>query len=199
MRYRGPKGKIARRLGVAITPKCVKILERRPNPPGQHGASRRRAVSNFGLQLLEKQKLKFQYMINERSLRRYYDRAVTMTGVAGTNLLRLLDERLDATLVRSGLVPTILAARQLVNHRHVFINGKRVNKPSHVVGPSDVVTLGEKAKKMTFIEEFKKSGLNAPYIELNRESLTIKRTRQPERIEIPVICEEQMIVEHYSR
>lgn len=199
MKFRGPKGKLSRRLGIPVTPKCQKILDRRPGGPGQHGKARRASVSDYGRQLLEKQKLKFQFMVTERALRLYFDKAVRMKGSSGTNLLRLLDQRLDSTLVRSGLVPTILAARQIINHRQILVNGKKVSKPGYQVTEEDFVELTEKAKNIPFVKKASPDAIPLAYIDLDKGSSIIKRLRAPERQEIPVICEEQMIVEWFSR
>lgn len=199
MKFTGPKGKVARRLGVAITPKCVKILERKPSRPGQHGKSRRGALSNYGMQLLEKQKLKFQFMVSEKALRSYYEKAVRMKGSSGTNLLRLLDQRLDSTLVRSGFVPTILAARQFINHKHVIVNGKIVSKPGFSVEAEDVVELTAKSKAIPYISSAMPDAIPQPYIDIDRTTGIIRRVRPPERNEIPVICEEQSVIEFFNK
>jgi small subunit ribosomal protein S4 len=200
MKYTGPVGRIARRLGVAITPKCVKILEKRPSAPGQHGKRRRAPASDFGKQLLEKQKLRFQYLLTEKSLRQYYFKASNMKGSTGTNLLRLLDARLDATLMRAGVAPTIAAARQFINHRHVLVNGRRAAKPGLHVRLDDFVSLTAKAATNAVINRALDSNtIPLPYMDLDRSNNVVRRLREPERNEIPVICEEQLVVEWYSR
>lgn len=200
MKRTGPIGKIARRLNVALTPKCVKILEKRPTPPGQHGKQRRGAPSNFGKQLLEKQRLKFQYMITERALSRYYDNAISMKGSTGTNLLNLLEHRLDVVITRSGLTPTVVAARQLVNHGHVLVNGRKAAKPGLHVTPEDHIELTAKAKKISiFAERAKEDIIPLPYVDIDRANFSVRWLREPERTEIPIICEEHLVVEWYSR
>lgn len=123
-------GKVARRLQVGPTLKALKVLQRRPNAPGVHGHRKFKQVSIYGQQLIEKQKLKFQFMLTEKALRRAYSDARRKKGSTGETLLQILDQRLDATIFRSGVVRSVLAARQLITHRHVFVNGKRVDKPS---------------------------------------------------------------------
>lgn len=193
-----PVGKIARRLGIAPTVKTLKILERRPTPPGQH-PSARRTKSVFAQQLIEKQKLRFQFMISERVLRRNFGDALRIKGNSGANLICILDQRLDATIFRSGVVRSILAARQLVTHRHVFVDGKRVDKPAFRVRTGQTITFSAKARNFTVVQDGLQNGLNSSYIELNREQASIRRVVDPERTAVPVECNEQMIVEWYSR
>ena len=194
-----PIGKIARRLGVAPTAKAAKILARRPSRPGQHGGRHAKTPSVYGQQLIEKQKLRFFFMVDERQLRRVFKEALRMRGSTGENLLQKLDSRLDATIYRSGVVASIPAARQLVTHRHVFVNGRRVSKPSYLLRPHDVVTLSDKAKSNLLIADAFKTGLAVSYIDVDRENFTITRRSVPGRTEIPVQCDEQAIVEYYSR
>ena len=192
-------GKIAWRLQVGPTIKTLKILNRRPNRPGMHGARKFSTKSVFGRQLLEKQKLRFQFMITERTLRRAYQAASSKKGSTGENLLQLLDSRLDAVIFRSGVVRSILAARQLVTHHHIFVNGRRVDKPSFQVSESDVISFSAKAKAFAFLQEGFRDGICVPYISLDKEAFTMRRAVQPTRDAIPVLCSEQMIVEFYSR
>jgi len=194
-----PVGKIARRLGVAPTAKAAKILTRRPTRPGQHGGRHAKNQSVFGQQLIEKQKLRFFFMLDERQLRRVFKVARQMRGSTGENLLQKLDSRLDSTLFRSGIVASMLAARQLVTHRHVFVNGRRVNKPSYELRPSDQVTFSDKIKQNPLIGEAFKSGISVAYIDVDRDNWTVTRRSVPARKEIPVLCDEQAIVEYYSR
>src|SRR5829696_7914092 len=145
---RGPKVKIARALGLALTPKAGRIMERRPNPPGQHGAAQRRKVSDYKKQLLEKQRLRAQYNISERQLRNAFVEAGRQPGNTGIRLLQLLEMRLDATVLRAGFVRTIYAARQAVTHGHVQVNGRKVDRPSRRLRPGDVVALSERSKDL---------------------------------------------------
>lgn len=192
-------GKIARRLGITPTRKTIKVVSRRSNAPGVHGAKRRSSKSVFSQQLIEKQKLRFQFMVSEKTLRRAFAKARGMRGSTGENLVKLLDERLDATIFRSGIVASVPAARQLISHRHVFVNGTRVYSPSYRLTPGDLITFSDKAKKFALLNEGFLNAQSVPYVELDREQYTIKRTLTPERNELPVQCNDQMIVEWYSR
>lgn len=199
MKYTQPLGKVARRLGIALSPKTAKVIEKRPTVPGQHGPTSRGNQSVYATQLREKQKLRFQFMITDKVLKRTFKEALRLKGDTGTNLIRLLDERLDATLVRSGVVPTFLAARQVVNHRHVFVNGKRVTIAGYMVKVGDVITLSDTGRNMPHVLDGLKRGATVPYVDLDKASCTIRRMGEPERIDIPVICDEHHIVEWYSR
>lgn len=192
-------GKIARRLGVTPTKKTIKIVSRRPNPPGQHGARRRGMRSVYGTQLLEKQKLRFQFMVSEKTLRRAFKKAKKGSGRVGENLVAQLDSRLDATIFRSGVVASIPAARQLITHHHVLVNGRRVQTPSVQITESDVVSFTEKAKSFAILREGFEEAMSVPYVSLNKEQGTITRTITPTRKDIPVECDEQLVVELYSR
>jgi small subunit ribosomal protein S4 len=192
-------GKMARRLGVAPTIKTAKILQRRPNPPGVHGGMNRRARSVYGNQLIEKQKLRFQFMVSETALRIAYRHAKAKKGSTALNLVLFLDERLDATIFRAGVVRSVMAARQLITHRHVRVNGRVVDKPSFRLRLKDIVTFSDKSRKFAFLVEGFRDGITAAYLAVDREQLTIQRIQVPEREQIPVVCEEQMIVEWYSR
>ncbi len=193
-------GKIARRLQVAPTFKTAKVLSRRPNPPGMHGGGRGRQRSMYGKQLIEKQKLRFQFMITEKVLRRAFKMASRMEGRTGSNLIERLDRRLDSTIFRAGVVRSMSAARQLITHRHVIVNGIRVDKPSYLTSPGDIILFTEKAMKFDFLMEgFKNATSELPYLDLKKEEMQIIRIRGGERSEIPVDCQEQMVVEWYSR
>ncbi len=199
MRSGLPVGKIARRLQIGPTLKTLKVLQRRENPPGVHGKRRHGAQSVFAQQLIEKQKLKFQFMISEKVLRRAYEAASKKKGGTGDNLVQLLDTRLDATIFRSGVVRSVLAARQLITHRHVFVNGKRVDRPSYQIGEQDVITFSEKALKFTHVTEGVRDANSVAYVTVDKDNVMIKRSFTPPRSDIPVICNEQMVVEWYSR
>lgn len=194
-----PVGKIARRLGVAPTAKTLKVLARRPQPPGVHGGNNRRTKSVYGNQLIEKQKLRFQFMVSETALRRAYRLAKKKKGSTAHALVMILDERLDATIFRSGVVKSVLAARQLVTHRHVRVNGRIVDKPSYRLKLNDIVTFSEKSRAFPYLLEGFRDAITVPYLTVDREQFTIARATIPQRQEIPVLCEEQMIVEWYSR
>lgn len=204
MRYTGPKIKLSRRLGVALSPKAAKIMEKKPYGPGLHGPTQSRFKSKMSVyktQLFEKQKIRFQYNISERQMRNYYIKASTQHGNTGDNLIHLLECRLDAVTLRSGFTPTIYAARQAVGHGHILVNGKKVNIPSYQVKPEDVVTLSDKAKKMqVFIDAVSNDAVVIPtYIERNAIEMSAKLVRHPNRDEVPILGEVPLVVEYYSR
>ena len=193
-----------RRFGVAMaaSPKYQRILEKRPNPPGQHGGkSRRKKVGAYGSRLFEKQKLKAFYGVAERQMRRYVAEASRRSGPTGTNLLQLLEQRLDAVVYRLNFAPTIWAARQLVGHGHVLVDGQRVDIPSYSVRPGQVIGISEKMKRSRQMAVWAERGGIIPpaYLELNRDDLTGRLIRPPERDEIPVPIDDRLIVEFYSR
>jgi small subunit ribosomal protein S4 len=203
MDLHGPKVKISRALGIAITPKAARIMNRKPQPPGSAAASargRRRKLSDYKLQLMEKQKLRAQYNISERQLVNYYARAQKGTGNTGEALVSILERRLDAVVLRSGFAPTIYAARQFVNHGHFTVNGKKVDIPSYQVKPGDLIAVKQKSRRMpAFIEASESGSSMVTYLTFDRQNLTAKFLRVPERSEVPVLCEVQTIVEYYSR
>ncbi|HYH09485.1 MAG TPA: 30S ribosomal protein S4 [Thermoanaerobaculia bacterium] len=204
MRYRGPKAKVMRRFGVALaaSPKYQRILEKRPNPPGQHGGSKRRKkVGAYGSRLFEKQKLKAFYGVAERQMRRYVAEASRRTGPTGTNLLQLLEQRLDAVVYRLNFAPSIWAARQLVGHGHILVDGQRVDIPSYSVRPGQVIGISERMKRSRQMAVWAERGGIIPpaYLELDRNQMTGRLLRPPERDEIPVPIDDRLIVEFYSR
>lgn len=204
MRYRGPKAKVMRRFGLALaaSPKYQRILEKRPNPPGQHGGrAKRKKVGAYGSRLFEKQKLKAFYGVAERQIRRYVAEAMRQQGPTGTNLLRILEQRLDAVVYRLGFAPSIWASRQLVGHGHVLVNGKRVDIPSYHVRPNDTITLSERFKRSRQLAIWLERGGIVPpaYLELDRDQMSGRLVRLPERDEIPVPIDDRLIVEFYSR
>lgn len=193
-----------RRFGVALaaSPKYQRILEKRPNPPGQHGARARRAkIGAYGSRLIEKQKLRAFYGIAERQMRRYVTDAMRRKGPTGANLLQLLEQRLDAVVYRLGLAPSIWAARQLVGHGHVLVDGKRIDIPSYQVRPGHTLTLSERMKRSRQVAIWAERGgiLPPAYLELDRDQMTGRLVRSPERDEIPVPIDDRLIVEFYSR
>ena len=201
MSYRGPKAKKSRRLGVAITPKSQKYLETRPHPPGQHGGGRRRMnkMSDYGRQLQEKQRLRFQYNISESQLRRTYKRAASMGGSTPEVLIAMLETRLDAVVLRAGFARSIFAARQYVRHGHVNVNGKRVDIPSYQVKVGDEISIREKSKEMDCFKYALSLAEKVPYIATNENDLVAALNYEPKREEIPVICDVPVVVEFYSR
>lgn len=199
MKFNGPKVKASRKLGIALTDKAQRYLEKRNYPPGQHGLRRRRRMSNYGRQLLEKQKLRYQYNISERQLRNYFKKATSMKGVAGENLLRILESRLDAFVLRAGFAPTIYAARQFVSHGHIVVNGKRVNVPSFRLRVGDVVEVKEKSRKLRMFNEPRSGGSIPSYITVDDSGYKGEMNSQPGLEEVPIICEVPLVVEFYSR
>jgi len=196
---RGPKVKIARALGIPLTPKAARIMERRPNPPGQHGAATRRKVSEYKKQLVEKQRLRAQYNVSERQLRNAFAQATRQTGNTGVRLLQLLEMRLDAVVLRAGFVRTIYAARQAVAHGHFQVNGGKVDRPSYRVQPGDVVSLASRSRDMIAFTAPLENARPPAYMQLDREKRSVRVSEIPERDQIPVQCEASLIVEFYSR
>ena len=200
-RYIGPKSKIARRFGEAIYG-ADKVLEKRNFPPGQHGLARKRKKnSEYGEQLSEKQKAKFTYGILEKQFARTYEAAARMGGITGENLLKLLECRLDNVVYRLGIAPTRAAARQLVSHRHICVNGNVVNIPSYALKAGDVVSVREKSKALEVIVESLSGAARSRYawLEWDNASMSGKFLQSPEREEIPENIKEQLIVELYSK
>ena len=206
-RYRGPVEKIERRFGVSLALKGERrlagksALEKRPYGPGQHG-QRRKKVSEYGLQLNEKQKAKFMYGVSEKQFRTLFEEANRRTGNTGSILVTLLETRLDNVLYRMGFATTRRFARQLVNHGHVLVDGKRVDIPSYAVKPGQKVEIREKSKKnpqvVRAIELTNQTGL-APWVDIDADKVFGIFTRLPEREEVIIPVEERLIVELYSK
>jgi len=200
MNYTGPKAKVSRRLGIAISPKAEKYLERRPTPPGMHGKSRRpKKQSDYGRQLLEKQRLRFQYNVSERQLRNYYAKATRKTGNPADILLQSLECRLDAMVLRAGFARSIHAARQLVGHGHIEVNGRKVNVPSFSCRENDVIRVREKSRQIDAIGYALQSASFPPYLNVDAEGMSATLNSIPKADDIPVICEISLVVEFYSR
>ncbi len=198
-RYTGPSTKIARKFGEPIFGPD-KDFEKRNYPPGQHGlASKRKKKSEYGIQLREKQKVKYTYGLLERQFRNLYEKASRMKGQKGENLIMLLESRLDNIVYRMGIAPTRAAARQLVTHAHITVNGSVCNIPSALVKPGDVVAVRERSKSLEVIVESVASAVKYPWIEFDAKSLTGKYLNTPVRTEIPENINEQLIVELYSK
>ena len=199
-RYIGPKSRIARRFGEAIFGPD-KVLERRNYAPGQHGVNRRKKNSEYGTQLAEKQKAKYTYGVLERQFRLLFAQASRIKGITVEILLQLLESRLDNVVYRLGMAPTRAAARQLVSHRHITVDGKVVNIPSYQVKAGQVVAVREKAKSLEVIaaslEGFNHS--KYPWLEWNEADKAGKFLNMPQRDEIPENIKEQLIVELYSK
>ena len=200
-RYIGPKTKIARRFGEAIYG-ADKSLDKRNVPPGQHGLARKRKkVTEYGVQLAEKQKAKYTYGVLEKQFARTYEAAARMGGITGENLLKLLECRLDNVVYRLGIAPTRAAARQLVSHRHICVNGSVVNIPSYQLKAGDVVSVREKSKSLEVITESLSGASRSRYAWLEWDGATMsgKFLQKPEREEIPENIKEQLIVNLYSK
>ncbi len=206
-RYRGPVEKIERRFGVSLALKGERrlagksALDKRPYAPGQHG-QRRKKISEYGLQLNEKQKAKFMYGVSEKQFRALFQEANRRTGNTGSILVTLLETRLDNVLYRMGFATTRRFARQLVNHGHVLVDGKRVDIPSYAVKPGQKVEIREKSKKnpqvVRAIELTNQTGL-APWVDIDADKVFGIFTRLPEREEVIIPVEERLIVELYSK
>ena len=200
-RYTGPRVKILRRFGQQLPGLSRKDVDRRPYPPGDHGQRRRRKASDYRVRLDEKQKLRFNYGVGERQFRRYIKRAARMKGDTGLRLLQFLESRLDNVVFRAGFGPTIPAARQLVNHGHIKVNGRKVNIASFHVRAGDVISLRERSKKIEIIaESLKAPTLARPgYLEFNADKMEATFVSIPERSEIPLEIQENLIIEFYSQ
>lgn len=199
-RYTGPKSKIARKFGEAIFGPD-KVLSKKNYAPGQHGNSRRKKVSEYGVQLREKQKAKYIYGVLEKQFRNLFARAEAAKAITGEVLLQYLEQRLDNVVYRMGIAPTRAAARQMVSHRHIVVDGAVVNIPSYSVAPGQVVGVREKSKSLEVIDTAL-SGFNHskyPWIEWDESSKSGKFLYVPDRADIPENIKEQLIVELYSK
>lgn len=203
--YHGPKAKIQRRFGEVLVPrlKYQKILEKRPYPPGDHGKEKQYRSgrrSDYAMQLSEKQKLSFIYNIREKQMRRYFMRAKRTPGNTGENLLRLLERRLDNIVYRAGFAPTIWAARQLVIHGHITVNGERLDLPSYAVRVGDAVSVTVKMRNnVHVVESVEGQAYNLDYLPMDKNNLTATLAYLPKREEIPAPVQEQLIIEFYNR
>jgi len=199
-RYIGPKTKIARKFREPIFGPD-KAFEKKNYPPGQHGNSRRRRKqSEYGVQLMEKQKAKYTYGILERQFKNIFKRASRKKGITGEILLQLIEARLDNVVFRLGIAPSRPAARQLVGHRHILVNGEIVNIPSYSIKPGDIISVREKSKSLEAITDSLASRSNAfSWLEWDENLMAGKFLNYPERAEIPENIKEQLIVELYSK
>ncbi|HSH66023.1 MAG TPA: 30S ribosomal protein S4 [Bacteroidia bacterium] len=199
-RYIGPKSRIARKFKEPIFGPD-KVLEKKNYPPGQHGLSKKRGKqSEYAVQLQEKQKAKYTYGILERQFAKIYSMAQRAHGVTGEVLLQLIESRIDNVVYRMGIAPTRSAARQLVGHRHITINGKVVNIPSYILKPGDVVAVRERSKTLEVITSNTAGAANKfPWMDFDKTTLTGKFISVPERLQIPENIKEQLIVELYSK
>ncbi|MFX3625872.1 MAG: 30S ribosomal protein S4 [bacterium] len=200
-RYTGPKSKIARKFGEPIFGPD-KVLDKRNHPPGQHGNARRRPKkSEYAIQLNEKQKAKYTYGLLERQFRNVFKKATVKEGITGENLLKFLESRLDNTVFRLGIARTRSAARQLVGHKHITVNGNIVNIPSYQLKPGDVIGVREKSKSLEAISDSLVSDRFRKYnwLEWDGKDMQGKFMAYPERDQIPENIKEQLIVELYSK
>jgi len=199
-RYTGPKSKIARKFGEPIFGPD-KVLSKKNYPPGQHGNGRKKKSSEYGIQLREKQKAKYTYGVLEKQFRNMFDKALRSRGITGEVLLQMLESRLDNVVFRLGIAPTRAAARQLVSHRHITVDGSVVNIASYTVKPGQLIGVREKSKSLEVVGEAL-SGFNHskyPWIEWDQSTMTGKYLHIPERADIPENIKEQLIVELYSK
>ncbi|WP_326640928.1 30S ribosomal protein S4 [Streptosporangium sp. NBC_01755] len=204
MRYTGPKVRLSRRAGVPLTRKAVRYFEERPYPPGEHGRkTNRRQTGDYGLRLMEKQKLRWYYDVSERQMRRYWDLALRGGGRAGAELVVLLETRLASLVLRSGLAPSIYAARQYVAHGHIAVDGRKVDIPSYLVRPGQVVAVREKSRRMQpFVaasEGVYADDRVAAYLGVDHAELRFTLLSRPLREQVVVPVDEQLVVEFYSR
>jgi small subunit ribosomal protein S4 len=197
-RYTGPSWKLSRRLGISLSG-TGKELEKRPYAPGQHGPNQRKKLSEYGLQLQEKQKLRHMYGVTERQFRNLFDKAGKLSGKHGENFMALLESRLDNVVYRLGLARTRRQARQLVNHGHILVNGSRVDIPSFRVLPGQTISLREKSRNLDIVKEAVEVNNFVPdFLTFDADKLEGTFTRLPERSELPAEINEALIVEFYS-
>ncbi|MBP2435527.1 30S ribosomal protein S4 [Microbacterium amylolyticum] len=198
------KVRLSRALGIALTPKAARYLEKRPYGPGQHGRTKRKTDSDYAVRLREKQRLREQYGIREKQLKIAFEEAKRKDGLTGENLVELLETRLDALVLRSGFARTTAQARQFVVHRHILVDGKIVDRPSFRVKPGQTIEVKAKSEALEPFQVAAAGGHaevlpNLPgYLEVSLDKLQAKLVAYPKRAEVPVQCEVQLVVEYYS-
>ncbi|PDQ36122.1 MAG: 30S ribosomal protein S4 [Candidatus Lumbricidophila eiseniae] len=198
------KTRLSRALGIPLTPKSARYLEKRPYAPGEHGRTKRRTDSDYAVRLREKQRLRAQYGIREKQLRIAYNEAKRTEGQTGENLVELLEMRLDAIVLRSGFARTIAQARQFVVHRHILVDGQLVDRPSFRVKPGQLVHVKERSEGTDPFQVAAAGGhvdLLPPvpgYLDVDISRLQTRLVRRPKRAEVPVTCEVQLVVEYYA-
>ncbi|MEY3349982.1 MAG: ribosomal protein [Bacteroidota bacterium] len=199
-RYTGPKTKISRIFGEPILGNG-KYLDKNSNPPGQHGAQRKRKqLGEYAVQLKEKQKAKYTYGVLERQFRKTFEEAARLKGVTGENLIKLLEARLDNTIYRMGIAPSRPAARQLVSHKHIMVNDVVVNIPSYQMKPGDIVTIADKSKSSETIKaQMRPKNPKIGWVDFNEGEMSGTFVTYPERESVPENIREQLIVELYSK
>lgn len=207
-RYTGPNCKLCRREKQKLYLKGIKCftdkcpVEIRTYPPGQHGISRRPRMTDYAVQLREKQKVRKTYGVLENQFRRYFDQASRKGGITGENLVKILERRFDNTVYRLGLAPSRKAGRQLILHRHFTVNGRVVNIPSYLLKSGDDIQVREKSKKLEIIHDTMKrvkDNMIVPWLSLDKANMKGTFMKEPERVEVPFIANEQLIVELYSK
>jgi len=198
------KTRLSRALGIPLTPKAARYLEKRPYPPGEHGRTRRKADSDYAVRLREKQRLRAQYGIREAQLRRVFEEARKASGRTGEALVELLEMRLDALVLRAGFARTTAQARQMVVHRHILVDGQLVDRPSFRVKPGQMIHVKPKSEDMDPFQVAAAGGhvdVLPPvpgYLEVEIDKLQAVLTRRPKRDEVPVTCDVQLVVEYYA-
>ena len=201
-RYTGPRARVCRRLEFPVFESPKFASPRKNYPPGQHGQSRRRKLSNYGVQLREKQRIKYLYGVLEKQFRTYFKKASSKKGETGHNLLIMLESRLDNTIYRLGFAPTRRSARQLVSHKHFLVNNTVVNIPSYLLRDGDVIQVRDKSKRFSIFQDSMRriQGDNpAPWLTIDKSKLNGTFNNFPERDEIPEALNEQLVVELYSK
>ena len=206
MKVKGPKVKLSRRLGIPLTPKTSKVMNRKSYPPGVHGPHQRLGrvrMSDYKRQLMEKQKLSAQYNVTEQQLRNYFEKAIrrahqTTDITSGDVLVQLLKTRLDAVVMRGGLAHTIYAARQYVSHGHILVNGWRINLPAYQEQVGDVVSIRPESRRMLAFTEALEVANPPPYLQLSKGDMSVRLVYLPYRDEIPVLGELRLVLEYYS-
>jgi small subunit ribosomal protein S4 len=198
------KVRLSRALGIALTPKAARYLEKRPYAPGEHGRTRRRQDSDYAVRLREKQRLRAQYGIREAQLRIQFNEARRTAGLTGENLVEQLEMRLDALVLRAGFARTTAQARQLVVHRHILVDGKLVDRPSFRVTPGQLIHVKERSEGLE-VFQVAAAGAHADvlpnlpgYLEVELDKLQARLVRRPKRAEVPVTCDVQLVVEYYA-
>ena len=198
------KTRLSRALGIALTPKAAKYLEKRPYAPGEHGRTKRKQDSDYAVRLREKQRLRAQYGIREAQLKIQFEEARKAAGLTGENLVEQLEMRLDAIIVRSAIARTTAQARQMVVHRHILVDGQLVDRPSFRVKPGQLVHVKEKSEGMEIFQVAAAGGRvdvlpkTPAYLEVEIDKLRATLVRRPKRAEVPVTCEVQLVVEYYA-
>ncbi|MCX7521709.1 30S ribosomal protein S4 [Microbacterium sp. STN6] len=198
------KTRLSRSLGIALTPKAAKYLEKRPYGPGEHGRSKRKADSDYAVRLREKQRLRAQYGIREAQLKIVFQESRRAAGLTGENLVELLEMRLDALVLRAGFARTTAQARQMVVHRHILVDGQLVDRPSFRVKPGQLIHVKPKSEGT---EPFQVAAAGGhaevlpkvpAYLDVELDKLHARLVRRPKRAEVPVTCDVQLVVEYYA-